>query len=32
VVVKFAGVTMKPGQWCYVDEDGILVSDKELTL
>ena len=32
VPLKFAGVAIKPGQWCYVDEDGILVSDKELTL
>ena len=32
VAVKFGGVQFTPGQWVYVDADGILVSDKELVL
>lgn len=32
VAVKFGGVQFTPGQWVYVDADGIVVSDKELVL
>lgn len=28
--VTFAGVTFRPGQWIYVDEDGILLSQTKL--
>lgn len=30
VVVEFAGVTFRPGSYVYVDEDGIIVSEKML--
>lgn len=30
VVVTFAGVTFKPGQYVYADNNGIIVSDKAL--
>lgn len=30
VSVTFGGVTFKPGQYIYVDEDGVLVSEKPL--
>lgn len=30
VVLDMAGVRVSPGQWCYGDSDGILVSDKKL--
>jgi regulator of RNase E activity RraA len=29
--IDMAGVLVHPGQWCYADVDGILVSDKKLT-
>ncbi len=29
--IDMAGVLVHPGQWCYADADGILVSDKKLT-
>jgi regulator of ribonuclease activity A len=29
--VHFAGVTFRPGSWVYSDEDGVLVSEAELT-
>ena len=32
VPVSFAGVSFKPGDWCYADLDGILVSPEELKL
>jgi hypothetical protein len=32
VPVSFAGVTIRPGDWVYADEDGILVSPHELKL
>ena len=32
VAVKFGGVQFTPGQWVYVDADGIVVSDNELVL
>lgn len=28
--VDMAGVLVAPGQWCYADADGILVSDRKL--
>jgi regulator of ribonuclease activity A len=31
VAVRFGGVTFRPGQYLYADEDGILVSAHELT-
>ncbi len=31
VPVSFGGVTFKPGDWLYSDEDGIVVSARELT-
>ncbi len=31
VAVSFGGVTFKPGEWVYVDGDGIIVSDQVLT-
>lgn len=30
IAVTFGGVTFNPGEYIYVDEDGILVSDKPL--
>jgi len=30
IAVSFAGVTFRPGEYVYVDEDGILVSAKPL--
>lgn len=30
VVLDMAGVRVAPGQWCYADSDGILVSDQKL--
>jgi len=30
VPVSFGGVTFVPGHWLYSDEDGILVSEKQL--
>jgi regulator of RNase E activity RraA len=29
-VVRFAGVTFRPGDWLYADENGFLVSANEL--
>jgi regulator of ribonuclease activity A len=31
VPVRFAGVTFRPGEYVYVDEDGIIVSATQLT-
>ena len=31
VVVRFAGVTFRPGHYLYADEDGLLVSENPLT-
>ncbi len=31
VSVSFAGVTLQPGEWIYVDEDGIVVADRQLS-
>ena len=31
VPVTFAGTTIKPGDYLYADNNGVLVSDKELT-
>jgi regulator of ribonuclease activity A len=31
LAVTFGGVTFRPGEWLYADEDGILVSVSELT-
>lgn len=30
VTLTFAGVTISPGDWVYADEDGIVVSPREL--
>ena len=30
VPLAFGGVTVKPGDWCYADRDGVLFSDVEL--
>ena len=30
VPLAFGGVTIKPGDWCYADRDGVLFSDLEL--
>ena len=30
VQIDVAGARVLPGQWCYADEDGILISDQEL--
>jgi len=32
MVVSFAGVTFTPGHYLYADEDGVVVSEKELHL
>lgn len=32
VPVSFAGVSFKPGDWCYADLDGVLVSPEELKM
>lgn len=31
LAVSFGGVTFRPGEWIYVDEDGIVVSEQALT-
>ena len=28
---SFGGATFRPGEWIYVDDDGLLVSDQPLT-
>ena len=30
IAVTFGGVTFNPGEWLYVDDDGVLVSSKPL--
>ncbi len=30
IPVEFGGVTFRPGDWLYSDEDGIVVSDRQL--
>ena len=30
VVIDMAGVLVRPGNWCYADADGILISDQKL--
>jgi regulator of ribonuclease activity A len=30
VPVRFGGVEFRPGDWLYADEDGVVVSDREL--
>ncbi len=32
VAVTFAGQTIKPGQWIYADNNGVLITNKELVL
>ena len=32
VPVTFAGVTFSPGEYLYADHDGVIVSDRELSL
>jgi regulator of ribonuclease activity A len=31
VVVSFGGATFAPGQWIYSDDDGLMVSTRQLT-
>ncbi len=31
LAVSFGGVTFRPGEWIYVDDDGLVVSDQPLT-
>ncbi|WP_291990463.1 ribonuclease E activity regulator RraA [Candidatus Accumulibacter sp. ACC007] len=31
LAVSFGGVTFRPGDWIYVDDDGLVVSDQPLT-
>lgn len=31
VPVEFAGARIAPGEWCYADEDGVLIAAKPLT-
>jgi len=30
--VQFAGVSIRPGDWVYADEDGIVIASRELPL
>lgn len=30
ITIRFAGVTFRPGDWLYADEDGIVVARREL--
>lgn len=32
VSVTFGGVTIQPGEWVYADEDGILITNRQLEL
>lgn len=32
LTVEFAGVSIKPGDWVYADEDGIVIAPRELPL
>lgn len=32
VSLRFSGVTIHPGDWIYADEDGVVISDGELSL
>ena len=32
ITVAFAGLEFVPGHWVYADEDGIVISEKELKL
>ena len=32
VAVTFAGQTIKPGQWIYADNNGVIVTDQELSI
>jgi regulator of ribonuclease activity A len=32
VSVSFGGITVKPGDWAYSDEDGIVIAGRELPL
>ncbi|WP_161883968.1 ribonuclease E activity regulator RraA [Deinococcus alpinitundrae] len=32
VTLRFAGMTINPGDWLYADEDGLIVSARELAL
>jgi regulator of ribonuclease activity A len=32
VKVSFGGITVKPGDWAYSDEDGIVIANRELPL
>lgn len=32
VAVSFGGITVKPGDWAYCDEDGVVIAGRELSL
>ena len=32
VSLHFSGVTVHPGDWIYADEDGVVISEKELSV
>ena len=32
VTLNFSGVTIHPGDWIYADEDGVVISDRELSV
>lgn len=32
ITVMFAGATMRPGQWLYADNNGIVIADRRLIL
>ena len=32
VSLRFSGVTINPGDWIYADEDGVVISGRELTV
>jgi len=32
VAVSFGGISVRPGNWVYSDEDGIVVAERELPL
>ena len=32
VSLNFSGVTIHPGDWIYADEDGVVISDRELSV
>jgi len=30
--IQIDGISIKPGNWCYADENGILISEQELQI